>query len=178
MTPKEAQVLIKACQIAGIDARKISPVNPFTKNGKTAEFLQVVVAEVHPQLAANWRVESSAGVGVATLAEQQSGMPLSDAAKQYLYLHEPSFVSESAKEQSKGEAELMKFFDDQAAEMRLKNRAHHYGGNVEYAKQQLKAEDQRAAAEQQARLDSEQHAREMQQRIAQRQAQTRITGPF
>ena len=178
MTPKEVQVLMKACQMAGIDARKISPVNPFTKNGKTAEFLQVAVAEVDPQLAAKWRVESGAGVSVATLAEQQSGMPLSDAAKQDLYLHDPKFVADSTKEQSKGEAELMKFFDDEAAKMRLANRAHQYGGNVEYAKQQLKAEDARAAAEKQARLESEKHAREMQQRIAQRQAQTRLPGTY
>ena len=105
-------------------------------------------------------------------------MPLSDGAKQDLYLHDPKFVADSAKEQSKGEEELMKFFDDQAAEMRLKNRAHQYGGNVEYAKQQLKAEDARAAPEQQARLESEKHAREMQQRIAQRQAQTRVPGTY
>ena len=72
----------------------------------------------------------------------------------------------------------MKFLDEQADAMRLQNRARQYGGNVEYAKQQLKAEDARAAAEQQARLESEKHAREMQQRIAQRQAQQRVPGTY
>ena len=56
MTEKEIDVLAQACRAAGIDASKIKPENPFTKNGGTATILQAAVAELHPEQAAEWRV--------------------------------------------------------------------------------------------------------------------------
>ena len=52
MTEKEIEVLAQACKAAGIDATKIKPENPFTKNGSTAAMLQAAVAEFHPEQAA------------------------------------------------------------------------------------------------------------------------------
>jgi len=169
MTPKEIQVLMKACKAAGIDATKIKPENPFSKNGKTADLLQVAVAEIDPQLAAKWRVEAGAGVSIATLTEQQSGLPLSDTAKQDLYLHDPEFVSSSAKQQEKGEAELMAWLDKEADKSR---RAREGDEAVDF--QNAKAQ---AVAE--ARAASAQHAADMQRRIDEkRAAQDRLAGVF
>ncbi len=54
MTSKEIEVLAQACRAAGIDATKIKPENPFTKNGGTAAMLQAAVAEFHQSLAEAW----------------------------------------------------------------------------------------------------------------------------
>ena len=80
MSPEEIQILNQACQMAGIDAFKISPVNPFEKSGGTATLLQGAVAEVDPEQAAKWRVAAGGSLSIATLAEMQSGQPLSQKA--------------------------------------------------------------------------------------------------
>ena len=41
MTPKEIQLLAQACRMAGVDANKITPANPFEKNGKVADLLKL-----------------------------------------------------------------------------------------------------------------------------------------
>ena len=59
--------------MAGVDASKISPVNPFEKSGGTATLLQGAVAEVNPEQAAKWRVAAGGSLSIATLAEMQTG---------------------------------------------------------------------------------------------------------
>ena len=81
MTEKEIEVLAQAWRAAGIDATKIKPENPFSKNEKTAEFLKAAVAEFHPKQAAEWRVAAGGSLSLATMAELQSGDELSAAAK-------------------------------------------------------------------------------------------------
>lgn len=176
MTKTEIQVLVQACKMAGIDATKIKPENPFSKSGRTAEFLQAAVAEIDPQQAAKWRVDAGGGLSLATIAEQQSGLPLSEAARRDLFLHDPGFVSEARKQQQQSEEQLLAQMEKSAADTRLRNTARQYGGDVEYAKRKLKAEDERDAQLQQQRIESEKQAAAMQQRIAQRQAQQRVPG--
>ena len=48
MTPKQIQLLNRACLMAGIDSSKISPSNPFEKSGSTAGMLQAAIAELDP----------------------------------------------------------------------------------------------------------------------------------
>jgi len=48
MTPKQIQLLNRACKMAGIDSSKISPSNPFEKSGMTAGMLQAAIAELDP----------------------------------------------------------------------------------------------------------------------------------
>ena len=52
MTPKQIQLLNRACLMAGIDSSKISPSNPFEKSGSTVGMLQVAIAELDPAQAA------------------------------------------------------------------------------------------------------------------------------
>ena len=163
MTKTEIELLAKACQVAGIDARKIAPANPFEKSGKVADMLQVAVSEIDPLQAAKWRIAAGGGLSVATLAELESGLPLSEAARRDLFLHDPGFVSEARKQQQQSEEQLLAQMEKSAADTRLRNTARQYGGDVEYAKRKLKAEDERDAQLQQ-------------QQIAQRQAQTHIRG--
>ena len=51
------------CKAAGIDATKIKPEYPFTKNGGTATILQAAVAEFHPELAVQ-QTENANGIKV------------------------------------------------------------------------------------------------------------------
>ena len=89
MTPKEIELLAKPCRMAGIDATKITPSNPFEKSGGTAGMLQAAVAELNPVQAAKWRVAAGGGLSLATMAELQSGQPLSESAQNDLYAHDP-----------------------------------------------------------------------------------------
>ena len=93
MTPKEIQVLYRACQSAGIDASKITPANPFEKSGGTAQLLQAAVSQVDPAQAARWRVSAGGGLSIATLAELESGAQLSQQAQKDLWEHDADFVS-------------------------------------------------------------------------------------
>ena len=56
--------------MAGLDANKISPENPFKKSGKTADLLQAAVSEIDPVQSARWRRDSDQGLSVATMAVQ------------------------------------------------------------------------------------------------------------
>ena len=151
MTPKEIQFLANACAAAGIDASKITPANPFEKSGKVAELLQVAVAELNPAMAAKWRVAAGSGLSVATMSELQSGQPLSDDAQRDLYLHDPQFVADVQRQQVSAEEQALKAIQEQADAMRLRNKAREFGGNVERAREVLKAEDA-AVANRQARV--------------------------
>ena len=151
MTPKEIQFLANACAAAGIDASKITPANPFEKSGKVAELLQVAVAELNPAMAAKWRVAAGSGLSVATMSELQSGQPLSDDAQRDLYLHDPQFVADVQRQQVSAEEQALKALEEGAAATRLRNKAREFGGNVDRAREVLKAEDA-AAANRQARV--------------------------
>ena len=69
--------------MAGVDASKIQPDNPFKKNGGTAQMLQAAVSEIDPAQAARWRVGAGQGLAVATMAEAHSGGQLSERAMPY-----------------------------------------------------------------------------------------------
>ena len=88
MTDQEIQILADACRMAGIDATKIKPENPFERSGKTADFLQAAVAEIDPVQAAKWRVAAGGSLSLATMAELQAGDELSAAAQQDLWNHD------------------------------------------------------------------------------------------
>ena len=79
-TPKQIQLLNRACKMAGIDSSKISPSNPFEKSGSTAGMLQAAISEIDPAQAARWRVAAGGSLSVATMAELQGGEELSAAA--------------------------------------------------------------------------------------------------
>ena len=95
MTPQQIQLLNRACMMAGVDSKKIKPENPFTKNGMTAGLIQTAIAELDPAQAARWRVDAGSSLSVATMAELQSGLELSESAKADLWNHDADFVGES-----------------------------------------------------------------------------------
>lgn len=159
--------------MAGIDARKITPENPFSKSGKTAELLQAAVSEFAPAQAAKWRVDAGGSLSVATLAEMQAGGELSEAAMNDLWQHDAAFVADRQKESQQQEQSLLQKMEQQADEMRLRNKARELGGNVDRAREALKAEAQRDAELQQQREQSERHAQQLNQRLEQQRQQAR-----
>ena len=171
MTEKEITVLVQACKAAGIDATKIKPENPFTKNGGTASMLKAAVAEIDPSLAAKWRVEAGSSLSLSTLNEIQSGGALSDAAKNDLWNHDPVFVTETIHEREKSEAAMLRQLEENAAAAQLRNKTRELGGNEARAREVLKAEAAQAEARQQAQQEAHQQAAAMNQRIQQKQAE-------
>ena len=143
---------MQACQMAGLDANKISPENPFKKSGKTAELLQAAVAEVDPVQSARWRRDSGKSLSVATMAELQSGKELSSSAKNDLWDHDPQFVRDCQRQVNNSEQEMLKQWEQEAAEKRLKNTMLRTGGNAAMAKRLIADEDAatQARVEQQA----------------------------
>ena len=179
MTPKEIQVLYRACQSAGIDASKITPANPFEKSGGTAQLLQAAVSQVDPAQAARWRVSAGGELSIATLAELESGEQLSQQAQKDLWEHDAAFVVDYQKQQQESEAAMFKQLEEQAAASRLRNKAREFGGNEDRAREALAAED---AANQQRELQKQQsaeHSRQFEQRMAQqRQNAAQAAGVF
>lgn len=147
MSDREVDVLVEACRMVGEDPNNIQPVNPWTKQGKKAQMIQMACAEIDPEQAALWRRDQGHSVSVATLAECRSGNPLSDKARQDLWNHDPSFVRESIAESQnrikEDEAALQKAYE----EKRLKNRIFQCGGNERMAKEQIRIEDAKNAEE-------------------------------
>ena len=141
MTPKQIELLVQACRMAGIDATKISPENPFEKSGGTAGMLQAAVSELDPEQAAKWRVDAGQSLSVATLAELQSGADLSAAAQADLYAHDHRFVAELTKHRADQEAAQMQELEKQAAEMRWRSMLRQTGGDENAAKRRIAAED-------------------------------------
>ena len=160
-------MLAKACQMAGIDATKIKPENPFEKSGGTAGLLQAAVAEIDPGQAAKWRVAAGGGLSVATLAELESGQELSQQAQLDLWNHDPQFVAYRQQEAARVEAQQLAWLDKEADKAR---RAREGDEAVDF--QNAKAQ---AAAE--ARAASAKHAAVMQRRIDEkRSADARMAG--
>ena len=94
--------------MAGIDSSKISPSNPFEKNGGTAKLLQAAVGEIDPAQAARWRVAAGGGLSIATLAEMQSGQQLSQKAMADLWQHDAAFVVDSQRAKAENEAAMLR----------------------------------------------------------------------
>ncbi|ABB34228.1 hypothetical protein [Synechococcus sp. CC9605] len=167
MTKTEIELLVKAFQVAGIDASKIAPANLFEKSGKVADMLQVAVAEIDPLQAAEWRIAADGGLSVATLAELESGQELSQQAQRDLWNHYPQFVADRQQEAARVEAQQLAWLDKEADKAR---RAREGDEAVDF--QNAKAQ---AAAE--ARAASAKHAADMQRRIDEkRSADARMAG--
>ena len=165
--------------MAGVDASKISPSNPFEKSGGTAQLLQAAVAEVSPQQAAKWRVAAGGSLSIATLSEMQGGGELSQAAMEDLWHHDAAFVVDYQKQKEASEAAMLKAMNDDAAAMRLRARTRQVGGNEARAREELARED---AADQERQLQKQQaaeHSRQFEQRMArQRQQAAQNAGVF
>lgn len=163
MNKREIDVLDKACQITGTDPRTISPENPFTKSGKTAQLIQMAASEIDPQQAAMWRQATPGGqLSVATLSEMQAGGQLSPAAMQELWEKDPQFVVDVQKQQKGNEENLLAKYEAEADRMRRARE-----GDEAVDRQNAKAE-----ADAKARAESAERARQLQQRIDQRRANT------
>lgn len=162
MTPEEIALLNHACRSAGIDSKKIRPENPFSRSGGTAAMLQTAVAAIDPAQAARWRVAAGSGLSVATLAEMQSGGELSEAAKADLWEHDHVYVSEKISERQQEEKRLLALMDAEAD----KSRRRREGDKA------VDAQNERAAADAKALAESAEHARQMQQRIHQKQVES------
>ena len=142
MTPKEIELLANACRMAGIDATKITPANPFEKSGGTAGMLQAAVAELNPVQAAKWRVAAGGGLSLATMSELQSGQPLSESAQNDLYAHDPQFVRDVQQQQERAAEDQMNEMLQKTEELRFKRALRDAGGNEHQAKRVIAAEDQ------------------------------------
>ena len=151
MTPKQIQLLNRACKMAGIDSSKISPSNPFEKSGSTAGMLQAAIAELDPAQAARWRVAADGSLSVATMAELQGGEELSAAAQADLWAHDPEFVAEFQQQREKGLEAQLKALEDGANQKRFQNTLLQTGGDERQAKRMIAAQDAEQAARDQQR---------------------------
>ena len=162
MTPTEIQILHQACKAAGVDATKIRPENPWSRQGGIANVIQMSVANIDPKQAAKWRVEAGGGLSVATLSEIQSGAELSKAAMEDLWNHDPQYVSDTIQQKRDSEQELLSKLEAESDRMR---RARMGDKAVDF-------ENQKQAAQDEARAESLARHNALQQRIAQRQVET------
>ena len=124
--------------------------------------LQTAVAAIDPAQAARWRVAAGGGLSVSTLAEIQSGSQLSQAAMEDLWLHDAAFVVDRQKERQQEEKQLLALMDAEAD----KSRRRREGDRA------VDAQNERAAADAKALAESAEHARQMQQRIHQKQVES------
>ena len=141
--------------------------NPFTKKGGVAQMLQMTAAEFHPEQAAKWRNEAGMGISAGTKAELRSGQPLSQRAMADLWEHDPQFVVESRRSQQQQEEQALASMEQKAAEMKLRNRAIQFGGDLDQAKRAIEAEDQQQVQREQQRQLQAQQGRELEQRLEQ-----------
>ena len=118
----------------------------------TAGLLQAAIAELDPAQAARRRVAAGGGLSVATMAELQSGEPLSAAAQRDLFEHDAKYVEEFQQQQVDQEAAQLKAFEEQAAQMRFNRELRSAGGNEHRARRVIAAQDEqeRQLAEQRA----------------------------
>ena len=114
MTPSEIKILRDACLVAGVNASQISAENPFTKKGKTAELIQMAVAEFHPEQAARWRKDAGGTISLETAAVLAGEAEPSDATRADLWAHDPQYVRDAIKEREQSEAALLKHLEESA----------------------------------------------------------------
>lgn len=177
MTPEQIQLLDRACRTAGIDPSKISPVNPFEKNGQVASLLQAAVGEIDPAQAAKWRCEAGGGLSVATLSELQSGQPLSQQAQRDLWEHDAAYVAEFQQQRLKADADALAWLDKAAAETAWSNQLHQAGGDEHEARRRMTAAEEKEKAAAVAAADSkERHERLTKRLEAQRIHDAQIAG--
>ena len=165
--------------MAGVDPSKISPSNPFEKSGMTASILQAAVSELDPSQAAKWRVAAGGSLSVATLAELNSGVDLSPAAKQDLWEHDHEYVNDAIQHRAQSDAAQLKALEDEADRLRLKRETTQAGGNERVARDRINAQDKKQQAELEARRAAEAHSQKLNQRMAEQRAQAdRMAGRF
>jgi len=169
MTPQQIQLLNRACMMAGVDSKKIRPENPFTKSGMTAGLIQAAIAELDPAQAARWRVDAGGALSVATMAELQSGLELSEAAKSDLWNHDADFVGEFQQQKQKKEADQLAWMEKEADRMRREREGD----------QKVNEQLAREASAKQAKQESLRRHMQLQQRIDSRRAEAdRLSGRF
>ena len=135
----------------------------------TAGLIQAAIAELDPAQAARWRVDAGSSLSVATMAELQSGLELSESAKADLWNHDADFVGESQQLKQKQEADQLAWMDKEADRLRRQREGD----------QRVNEQLARDASAKQAKQESLRRHMELQQRIDSRRAETdRMSGSF
>ena len=135
----------------------------------TAGLIQAAIAELDPAQAARWRVDAGSSLSVATMAELQSGLELSESAKADLWNHDADFVGESQQLKQKQEADQLAWMDKEADRLRRQREGD----------QRVNEQLARDASAKQAKQESLRLHMELQQRIDSRRAETdRMSGRF
>ena len=124
--------------------------------------LQAAVSEIDPAQAARWRVSAGQGLSIATMAEIQNGVELSERAMQDLWEHDAAFVADRLKQKQQAEENLLAKMEAESDRMR---RAREGDKAVDF-------QNAKNAAEEEARAESLKRHQELQQRIQQKQVQT------
>ena len=162
LSDEDATILADVAKKVGQDPYKVKRENPFTKSGNVAKQLQVGVAELYPVKAAEWRSAVDGGVSAGTIAELKAGNDLSPQAMADLWAHDGKFVQELIQSRQQQEKDLEAKFAAEADRMLRKRE-----GDETVDRQNAKAE-----ADAKARAESAERARQLQQRIDQRRANT------
>ena len=151
MTNKDSEILADIAVKVGLDPYKIKNENPHKFSGKVSQQLIAGAAEFYPEVNAKWRSEVST-ISPGTMAELRSGKELSSRAKQDLYDHDPQFVRDCQRQVSDSEQQMLKQWEQEAADKRLKNTMLRTGGNAAMAQRLIAEEDaaSQAHAEKQA----------------------------
>ena len=140
-TPKQIQLLNRACKNAGIDSSHSSRLIHLRRVDLLRGCCKQRLQNYTPAQAARWRVAAGGSLSVATMAELQSGEELSAAAQADLWNHDPEFVAEFQQQQEKSLEAQLKALERGAEEKRLQNTMIRTGGDERQAKRLIAAED-------------------------------------
>lgn len=169
LSDKHLPAVINAARSAGIPLGELKPVNPFTQQGKRATLLQASLEAVDPVACAQLRGEAGLGSTLETAAVRAGLIEMTPTAHAALMASDGDYAQEQRDAAIQRELDQLEAWDRQAKEMARNQVIRQHGGDTAAADRFLRQQEEieQSKAEQKAR--DEESARQMNQRIAQRQ---------
>ena len=170
LNDKHLPAVVAAAKALGIPLGELKPVNPHTQQGDRARRICMQLEVDHPIANAEMKTEAGEHVTVETAAVRAGLIQMTQSAHQELMRSDADYIQRTNEQAVEREQDLLASLDRMSAESRRKQLVNKLGSESA-ADRAMFAEEKRVKAQQeQAQLAAERD-RELNKRIAQKQAE-------
>lgn len=162
--------MVNAARSLGIPLGELKPVNPFTQQGARAEQICMALEVTNPVAAAQLKAEAGLSFTLETAAVRAGVIEMTQSAHTELMISDADYIQRQQEQAVQKEQDLLASMERMTAESHRKRLVNQLGSE-DAADRAMFAEEQREKSQaQEAQLAADRH-RELQQRIAQKQAE-------
>ena len=170
LSDKHLAPMVNAAKAAGIPLSELKPVNPFTQQGGRAKQICMALETVDPVVAAQLKAEAGIGATLETAAVRAGIVQMTPSAHAELISSDADYIQRQQEKAVKQEQDLLDSMERMTADSRRKRLVNQLGSE-DAADRAMFAEEQREKAKAHEAQLAADRDRDLQKRIAQKQAE-------